>query len=203
MREKHQESISDPSPPALLHTVPQPQQGTSKSQSWLRCPMPPQGLAKIQVSWNLAVSPPAFVSNAPSHGDRSPTYHSGTFSPVGRGQTNSSPHNRAMYPMLRAKTWGVPRTYRVFPQLLLKWRASLTSARVPGNCKGIKASVNNKQPSSDTPLTTWLGRASLLYTVPAKWLKSAANAHKGNSVTTHCHITLTQKDNLSLKKYRQ
>lgn len=146
-------------------------------------PAPSLRLARIQVSWDLSVSPPAFVSNAPSHGDRSPhaTQEPGAH---GKGTHSSSPHHRITHPEHRTSIWGLPMTYRVSPQLLPKWQALLTSAQVPGNCKGRKASVSNRYPSSDTPLTTWLGHASLLYTAVAKWLKSAAHAHEGNSVTT-------------------
>lgn len=84
--------------------------------------------------------------------------------PTGKGIHSSSPHHRTTHPELRTRIWALPITYRVFPQLLPKWQALLTSAQVPGNCKGRKASVSNRHPSSGTPLTTWLGHASLLLT---------------------------------------
>lgn len=151
-RKKHKETNSDPSPPALSCSLskapPQPSHGLD-----VPCPPPTRG-------WQESRSPGICQCHLLHLSQMHPAMVTGAhmvlrnLEPSGKGIHSSSPHHRTTHPELRARTWGGPITYRVFPQLLPKWRALLTSAQVPGNCKGRKASVSNRHHSSDTPLTT-------------------------------------------------
>lgn len=115
-------------------------------------------LETIHGCWDLALSPPACVPETLSHGDRN--LHT-TRAPSAQQEGDRQPLSPMTKPhsLLRAKTRGVPVTYRVFSLSSQNGEPQPKSQVIAG---GKEAPANMKRASSDALLTTCLGCAHLL-----------------------------------------